>query len=113
MLLYVTGFQNSLNRNSSIASYKFTIRALTHTIHIHTQKHTRNLQCIPIMCLHGLCFLMVWNIHVSCNLLCATCGIVRHRVAMHVTAMQGTCIGKYLTMPYCKNAMKYVALVTN
>ena len=60
---------------------------------------TRNLQYIPVICLHGLRFLMVWNIHVSCNLLCATCGIVRHRVAMHVTAMQETCIGKYLIMP--------------
>ena len=35
----------------------------------------RNLQCIPVTCLHGPCFLIVCNIHVSCNLLCATCRI--------------------------------------
>ena len=30
---------------------------------------------------------------------------------MHATAMQGTCLGKYLTMPYCKNAKKTILLV--
>ena len=66
----------------------------------------RNLQCIPVICLHGPRFLVAWNIRVSCNLPCATCVIVRHGVAMRVTAMQVTRLGKYLTMPYHKNAMK-------
>ena len=67
---------------------------------------TRNSHCIPAMCLHGPRFLIAWNILISCNLPCAMHGIVRHGVATHVTATQGTCLGKYLTMPYCKNAMK-------
>ena len=29
-----------------------------------------------------------------------------HEVAMHVTAMQGTRLGKYFTMPYHKNTLK-------
>ena len=37
---------------------------------------------------------------------CATHDIVRHGVATRVTATQGTCLGKYLTAPYSKNAMK-------
>ena len=49
---------------------------------------------------------MEWNIHVSCNLTCTTCGIVRHGVATYVTATQGTRLGKYLKMPYQKNAIK-------
>ena len=67
---------------------------------------TRNLQFIPITCLRGPCFVVAWNIHGSCNLPCATCGIVRHGLAACLTVMQATCYGKYLTMPYCKDAMK-------
>ena len=33
-------------------------------------------------------------------------GIVGHEVAMRETAMQGTCLGKYLKMLYRKNATK-------
>ena len=33
----------------------------------------------PIMCLHGPQFLIAWNIHTSCNLLCA------HGIATHGT----------------------------
>ena len=51
-------------------------------------------------------FLMAWNIHGLCNLPCATCGIARHEIAMRVTAMHATGLGKYLTMTYRKNAMK-------
>ena len=36
----------------------------------------------------------------------ATHGIVRYGVAMCVKATQGTHLGKYLTIPYRKNAMK-------
>ena len=50
--------------------------------------------CIPITCWRGPSFLVAWNIHVSCNLLCSMCGI-----AMHVIAMQGTHMEKFLTMP--------------
>ena len=49
--------------------------------------------------LHGPSFLMAWNIHVSCNLSCATYEIPRHGVAMRVTATEGTHLGKYFTMP--------------
>ena len=66
----------------------------------------RKLQYIPIMCLRGPHFLVTWNIHISCNLPYATSGITLHEVATHVTATQGACLGKYLTMRYCKNAMK-------
>ena len=61
---------------------------------------------IPVMCLRGPHFLVAWDIHILCNLPCATCGIIRHGVGTHVTAMHGTCLGKYLTMPYRINAMK-------
>ena len=47
---------------------------------------TRKIQCILIMCLYGPCFLMAWNIHISCNLLCATRGIATHRIAMRGVA---------------------------
>ena len=49
----------------------------------------RKLQCILVTCLHGPLFVVVWNIHILCNLLCATC-----EVATRVIAMQGTCVGK-------------------
>ena len=42
----------------------------------------------PIICLHGPYFLVPWNIHVLCNLQCATRGIAMHGVAMHVAATQ-------------------------
>ena len=52
----------------------------------------------PGMCLRRLHFLVVWNKHISCNLLCAMHEIATHRVATCVTATQGTSSGKYLTM---------------
>ena len=72
---------------------------------------TRKLQCIPIMCLRGPCVVMMYNIHVSCNLLCAMCVLPMHGAATCVTAMQETHLGethlgKHLIMPYCKNTTK-------
>ena len=64
---------------------------------------TRILQCIPVMCLHGPHFLVAWNMHISCNLPPATHGISTFGVAVHVTAMQGIRLGKYLTTLYHKN----------
>ena len=64
--------------------------------HVYTRDATIKLQCIPITCLHVPRFLVTWNVHVSCNLLCVTCEI----------ATQGTHLGKYLTMPYHKNTTK-------
>ena len=81
-------------------NYNFTVP------HVSTHSATRNLQCNPNTCLCGPCFLVVWNIYSSCNLPCATHGIVRHGIATHVIAMQATHLDKYLTMPYRKNAMK-------
>ena len=56
-------------------------------------------------CMHGLCFLVAWKIHVSCNLLCAMCGIAMHGLATCVTAMQGTCLDRYFrdetSLPDC------------
>ena len=49
----------------------------------------------------------------SCNLPCAMHGVVRHGVATHVTATQGTPLGKYLTMPNHKNAAKQSSLSLN
>ena len=46
---------------------------------------------------------MVWNIHVLCNLQCATHGIVIHGVATHITATQTTHLGKYV----CNNALPH------
>ena len=66
----------------------------------------RKLQYIPITCLREPRFLVAWNMLVSCNLPCATHEITTHGVATHVTATQGVCLGKYLTMHYCKNTMK-------
>ena len=41
------------------------------------------LQYIPITCLRGPHFLVVWSIHILCNLLCTTCGIATRGIAMH------------------------------
>ena len=51
-------------------------------------------------------FLVVWNIHALCNLPCAMSEIATHGIVTRVTATQVTCLGKYLTMPYHKNATK-------
>ena len=48
-----------------------------------------------------------------CNLPCAMHGVVRHGVATHVIAMQGTRLDKYLTMPYHKNSAKQSSLSLN
>ena len=45
-------------------------------------------------------------VYVLCNLLYAMCVITTRGVVTHVTATQGTCLGKYLTMSYHKNTMK-------
>ena len=58
-------------------------------------------------------FLWRGALHVSCNLPCATHGIGKHGVATRVTAMQATCLGKYLAMPYHKNTMKEFSLSLN
>ena len=42
--------------------------------------------------------------HVICCVVCMG-RITTHGVVTHVTATQGTCLGKYLTMPYYKNTM--------
>ena len=83
-----------------LLNYNFTIPLVS------TCGAMRNLHCIPVMCLCGPYFLMAWNIHVSCNLLCAMCGIVKHGIATLVTATQAARLGKYLTMPNGKNATK-------
>ena len=44
----------------------------------------------PVTWLHGPHFLMAWNIHVSCNSSCATCGIVMHGIFMCGIIMRGT-----------------------
>ena len=52
---------------------------------------------------------LLWRgtyVHGSCNLPYVTRGIVRHGIATCLTVTQATCYGKYLTMPYCKDAMK-------
>ena len=69
-----------LRYHSNIANFIFTC--------VSTWGVTRNLQCIPVTCLHGPCFLVVWNIHILCNLSCAMRGIVRNGVTMCVTATQ-------------------------
>ena len=60
---------------------------------VHTCSHDHE----KLRTMHPSCFLMAWNIHVTCNLLCAMHGIVTLGVTMHVTEKH---IGKYLTMPY-------------
>ena len=56
---------------------------------VFTRGAMRNLQCIPVMCWHRPCFLRVWNIHVSCNLPCATHGMAMRRIAIHGKATHG------------------------
>ena len=46
-------------------------------------------------------------------LLCGIRGLVKHEVAMLVTATRGACLGKYLTMPYLKNALKPILLLSS
>ena len=74
-------------------------------MHIHAWCHDKSTMH-PCYVLRELRFIMVWNIHVLCNLPYTMHGIVRHGVAMYVTVTQGTCLDKYLTTPYCKNATK-------
>ena len=99
-ITYIHTYITHIHYVHTYGNYNFIVTCVS------TYGATRNLQCIPVTCLCQPCFLVVWNIHVLYNLTCATCGIVRHGVAMCVTATQGTCLGKCLTMPYCKNAMK-------
>ena len=63
-----------------LRNYNFIITCLA------TRGAMRNLQCMLVTCLHGPYFLMAWNIQVSCNLPCGTCGIVSLGLAMRVTA---------------------------
>ena len=42
---------------------------------VHAWQHDKYLNN-PFTWLHGPHFLVVWNMHISCNLSCATCGIV-------------------------------------
>ena len=49
--------------------------------HVSTCGYTRNLQCNPVISLHGPRFLMAWNIQISCNILYAKCEIAIHGVA--------------------------------
>ena len=62
---------------------------------VHMWQHDKTLKN-PVMCLHGPRFLMAWNIHVSCNLSCATWNShvwsIRI-VATHAIAMNGTRVG--------------------
>ena len=81
-------------------NYNFTVPSMS------MHGATRNLQFIFVTCLCGPCIVVAWNIHGSCNLSCAKRGIVRHGIATCLTVTQATCYGKYLTMPYCKDAMK-------
>ena len=62
---------------------------------VSTRGATRKLQCIPNMCLCGPCFLVVWSIHISCNLPCSMRGIATCWSATCVTATQGTHLSKY------------------
>ena len=50
----------------------------------HALHHDKSLN-IPVTCLREPRFLVAWNIHVSCNLLCATRGIVTREIATHAT----------------------------
>ena len=60
----------------------------THFI-LHAWQHDKYLNN-PIMWLHGPCFLVAWNIHISCNLSCAMCGIVMRGIITHGIVMRGT-----------------------
>ena len=72
----------------------------------------RKLQYIPITCLRGPHFLVMWNIHVSCNLPCATHGIAMLGVAMCVTTMQGTCLGNIFNNTLLQEYNKTILLLT-
>ena len=50
----------------------------------HAWHHDKTLNN-PVTCLRGLRFLAAWNKHVSCNLSCATRGIVMRGIAMRGT----------------------------
>ena len=82
-----------------------------------TSGAARKLQCISVTCLHGPRFLVVWNIHISCNLWSViTCGIATHWSSyMCNTDTRNIIIylGKYLKMPYHKNTMKHSSLSLN
>ena len=44
---------------------------------VHAWQHDKYLNN-PVTSLCGPCFLVAWNIHVSCNSSCATHGIITH-----------------------------------
>ena len=66
------------------AQYNFVVT------HMFTHSAMKNLQCIPVECLHGPRFIMANNLRFSCNLSSAMHEIVRHGVATCVIAIQGS-----------------------
>ena len=66
---------------------------------VHVWKHDKYLNN-PITWLRRPCFLMAWNIHVLCNLSCATRGIITPGTATHVIAMNGTCVGTNVQLTF-------------
>ena len=51
--------------------------------------HDKSLN-IPVTCLREPRFLVVWNIHVSCNSSCATRGMVTREIATRATRIVAT-----------------------
>ena len=50
---------------------------LNYNFILHASQHDKYLNN-HVTWLHGPCFLVAWNIHVSCNSSCATRGIITH-----------------------------------
>ena len=106
------GFCKSGHNFYGLIQYHSIIMSL---LHMCPRSTMRNLQCIPDARLCGPCFLMAWNIHVSCNSLRAMCGIVRHEVAMQVTTTHETILllastnkhGITLIFYYSKNVKSF------
>ena len=68
-------------------------------MHGHALHHDKSVN-IPVMCLREPRFLVAWNIHVSCNSLCATRGMVTREIATRAKAMYETRVGTNVQLTF-------------
>ena len=58
-----------------IVQSKIQYHSISYNFILHVWQHDKYLNN-PVTWLRGPHFLMLWNIHVSCNSSCATCGVI-------------------------------------
>ena len=82
--------KNHLGKEDLLFHFKVTgIDIRYRSFILHAWQHDKYLN-IPVMWLRGPRFLVVWNIHISCNLSFATRGMVKGGIVMCRTITRGT-----------------------